>query len=109
MKTRGGSPRAPFDLFGEIPVTWDEVYQWISAVAGIRPDSWRAGYYIEHWNVLKRSGGPKSPIPSTTSYRPQIVESLPVYTFQPDQCANSLFETSRAHTGNSTLSQEKGK
>src|SRR5687768_486195 len=51
MQKRAGSPRAPRDLFGEIPVTWDEVYQWVFAVARIPADSWRARYYIEHWNI----------------------------------------------------------
>lgn len=39
------------DLFGEIPVTWQEVWDWIECVAGIERTSWRAPYYIEHWNV----------------------------------------------------------
>jgi anaerobic glycerol-3-phosphate dehydrogenase len=39
------------DLFGEIPVTWPEVWDWLEAVAGIERTSWRAPYYIEHWNV----------------------------------------------------------
>lgn len=43
--------RDAFDLFGEVPVTWGEVYQWCAAVAGITPESWRFRYYCEHWNV----------------------------------------------------------
>lgn len=39
------------DLFGEVAVTWDEVYEWVESVANISRDSWRAKYYIEHWNV----------------------------------------------------------
>lgn len=39
------------DLFGEIPVTWPEVFTWCKAVAGIELDSWRLPYYIEYWNV----------------------------------------------------------
>lgn len=39
------------DLFGEVPVTWPEVWAWLEAVPGIPRDSWRARYYLEHWNV----------------------------------------------------------
>jgi hypothetical protein len=42
---------SPFDLFGEIPVTWDEVYQWCEKVAEIPRDSWRLDWYIRGWNV----------------------------------------------------------
>lgn len=41
----------PLDLFGEVAVTWPEVYLWLETVAGIERTSWRAPYYIEHWNV----------------------------------------------------------
>lgn len=40
-----------YDLFGEIPVTWPEVWAWLEAVPGIARDSWRAAYYIEWWDV----------------------------------------------------------
>jgi hypothetical protein len=50
MKKRAGTPRAPFDLFGEIPVTWDEVNQWIQPSRASRR-SRGARYYIDHWNV----------------------------------------------------------
>jgi hypothetical protein len=46
-------PPSPFDLFGEIPVTWDEVDTRCLAVAGLNPDSWRRPYYIQHWNVVE--------------------------------------------------------
>lgn len=39
------------DLFGEIPVTWDDVRDWTLAVAGIPPDSWRFDWYVQHWDV----------------------------------------------------------
>jgi hypothetical protein len=42
------------DLFGEIPVTWDEVDAWCLAVAGLPPDSWRRRYYLAHWNVPEK-------------------------------------------------------
>jgi hypothetical protein len=42
------------DLFGEVPVTWDEVYDWVELVAGIPRDSWRAPYYIKNWNVIDK-------------------------------------------------------
>lgn len=44
----------PYDLFGEIPVTWPEIWEWIETVASISRDSWRAAYYIEHWNVADK-------------------------------------------------------
>ena len=37
-----------------IPVTGDEVYQWVFAVARIPRDSWRAWYYIEYWRVPEK-------------------------------------------------------
>lgn len=42
---------APYDLFGEIPVTWPEVWAWLEAVPRITRDSWRAPYYLSFWNV----------------------------------------------------------
>jgi hypothetical protein len=42
------------DLFGDVPVTWDEIYLWIEIVARIERDSWRAPYYIEYWNVAEK-------------------------------------------------------
>jgi hypothetical protein len=43
-------PESP-DLFGEIVVTWPDVFAWIEAVAGIPRDSPRAEHYIRGWNV----------------------------------------------------------
>ena len=44
----------PYDLFGEIPVTWDEVDAWCLAVAKLQPDSWRRPYYIQYWRVIEK-------------------------------------------------------
>ena len=44
----------PFDLFGEIPVTWPEVLTWCERVAGIRAGSWRLEYYVRGWNVVEK-------------------------------------------------------
>ena len=46
--------KPPYDLFGEIPVTWPDVDAWCWAVAGLPPHSWRRRYYIEHWNVPEK-------------------------------------------------------
>ena len=51
---RAPRPRPPFDLFGEIPVTWPEVAAWTIAVAGIAPDSWRFPHYVRGWNVPEK-------------------------------------------------------
>lgn len=42
------------DLFGEVVVTWPDVYAWIEAVAGIPRDSPRAEHYIRGWNVPEK-------------------------------------------------------
>ena len=42
----------PYDLFGEVPVTWDEVYAWCEHVAGIT--GWRRDWYIRNWNVIAK-------------------------------------------------------
>ena len=44
----------PYDLFGEIPVTWADVDAWCLAVAGLGPDSWRRRYYLAHWDVIAK-------------------------------------------------------
>lgn len=51
QKRRRTKRGPPFDLFGEVPVTWGEVELWVEAVAGIGRDSWRFDYYCTHWNV----------------------------------------------------------
>ena len=50
MRRRG----PPYDLFGEIAVTWPEVWAWLEAVPGIARDSWRAPYYLTCWNVAEK-------------------------------------------------------
>lgn len=44
----------PFDLFGEIPVTWSELEAWCVAVAGIAASSPRFSWYVENWNVAEK-------------------------------------------------------
>lgn len=43
-------------LFDGPAVTWEEVFDWTESVTGIRRDSPRARYYIEHWNVAEKIG-----------------------------------------------------
>jgi len=54
MPRRKSRRGPPYDLFGEIPVTWPEVWEWVEQVAGINRDSWRARYYVTHWNVPEK-------------------------------------------------------
>jgi hypothetical protein len=43
------------DLFGEIPVTLEELLAWMLAVPGIPPtDARRFAYYVRHWNVIEK-------------------------------------------------------
>ena len=42
------------DLFGEIPVTLDELLAWMLAVPGIPPSSPRFAYYIRGYNVIEK-------------------------------------------------------
>lgn len=42
----------PFDLFGEVPVTWADVDAWLIAVPRIPPDSPRAAHYIRGYDVV---------------------------------------------------------
>lgn len=39
------------DLFGDVPVTWPEVVDWVAHVAGITPDSPRFLPYVRAWRV----------------------------------------------------------
>ena len=43
--------RAMRDLFGEVPVTWPEVFAWCEAVAGIPADSPRLALYVRTYDV----------------------------------------------------------
>ena len=54
MPRRSARRGPPYDLFGEIPVTWEEVWQWVESIAGLSRDSWRARYYVEWWNVPEK-------------------------------------------------------
>lgn len=42
------------DLFGEVPVTLDEVLLWMLAVSGLPPTSPRFAYYVRGWNVVEK-------------------------------------------------------
>ena len=42
------------DLFGDVPVTADEVADWCEIVAGIEPDSPRFPYYVRAWRVVDK-------------------------------------------------------
>jgi hypothetical protein len=42
------------DLFGEIPVTLDELLAWMLAVPGIPPTTRRFAYYVRGWNVIEK-------------------------------------------------------
>lgn len=42
------------DLFGDVPVTADEVADWCEIVAGIEPDSPRIAYYVRAWRVVDK-------------------------------------------------------
>lgn len=44
----------PYDLFGEIPVTHQEITDWIEANAPRWKDSLRIEYYIQGWNVAHK-------------------------------------------------------
>ena len=39
------------DLFGEIPVTWQEIDAWLLSVPRIEPSSPRAERYVKNWDV----------------------------------------------------------
>lgn len=47
------------DLFGQVAVTWPEVYAWCEAVAGITPDSPRLAAYISAWCVPEKIAAAK--------------------------------------------------
>lgn len=42
------------DLFGEVPVSFEDVYAWLLAVANIDPESERAAAYVRDWGVVRR-------------------------------------------------------
>ena len=41
------------DLFGEVPVTWCEVYAWCGQLR-ISQTPWRLDWYIHNWNVIDK-------------------------------------------------------
>ena len=45
----------PYDLFGEIPVTDDDIYAWVAAVAPrwLYPERSYLGY-VKNWNVADK-------------------------------------------------------
>lgn len=45
-------PGPLYDLFGEIPVSLDELLAWMLAVPGIPPDSPRFGHYVRGYQVI---------------------------------------------------------
>lgn len=45
---------APRDLFGEVPVTLDDVLAWMLAVPEIPPTSPRFGPYVRTYRVLEK-------------------------------------------------------
>lgn len=51
MRRRRGPP---YDLFGEIPVTLDDVLAWMLAVPGIPPSSSRFGAYVRGYQVIDK-------------------------------------------------------
>lgn len=42
------------DLFGEVPVTTQDVDAWVLSVAGIEPGTPRAEYYAQAWRVVDK-------------------------------------------------------
>jgi hypothetical protein len=54
VSRRSHHGRQARDLFGEIPVTWPEIWDWLEAIPKIPRDSWRPVYYIEYWNVPEK-------------------------------------------------------
>lgn len=50
-KRRELRPRVK-DLFGDVPVTWPEVHAWLAAVPRIPPDSPRAAWYLQAYDVV---------------------------------------------------------
>jgi hypothetical protein len=66
------------DLFGEIPVTLDELLAWMLAVPGIPPTSTRFVYYVRGWRVIDKIRAAKAcgtleeildPAPAPPPYR----------------------------------------
>jgi hypothetical protein len=60
LKLRLDWPFAPgmtpllYDLFGEIPVTLEEIEIWMDVVPALPRDSWRRAHYAAGWNVAEK-------------------------------------------------------
>lgn len=46
-------PRA-LDLFGQVPVTKNDINLWLIHVHQVHPDSPRAAYFVRGWNVPEK-------------------------------------------------------
>lgn len=42
------------DLFGEIPVTLDDIDAWCDRISQHWPSAWRKDWYIKNWNVADK-------------------------------------------------------
>jgi hypothetical protein len=63
-----GRPRkytvySPFDLFGEIPVTHEELVLWCKVIAKVPEDSWRFDWYVQNWDVAGKIRAAKARMP----------------------------------------------
>lgn len=45
---------SPIDLFGEVPVTDDDIAAWCAHVQFYSPVEWRREWYIKNWNVADK-------------------------------------------------------
>jgi hypothetical protein len=52
--TAAGAARAQLDMFGEVPVTRDDVYAWLLAVVDLDPATIRAFSYVNSYGVLNK-------------------------------------------------------
>ena len=44
---------SPVDLFGEVPVTWSDLYEWCDRQR-VSLTPWRREWYIKNWNVADK-------------------------------------------------------
>lgn len=58
----------PFDLFGEIPVTQDELVLWCKLVPKLPADSPRFDWYVKYWNVAQKIQAAKEQCGSLSDY-----------------------------------------
>lgn len=47
------------DLFGQVVVTWPDIFEWCETVAGIPPDSPRLAGYVRAWCVTEKIAAAK--------------------------------------------------